>query len=249
MAAGRLPVGHGSGSGIVHSVRGSRCPRSRPGGLGRRSARRSCPVTGCSCVSPAPRPSSCDAQCPPVVPSLGAPDGTDEARRGKESRRAWPRRRRGMVPGTGSTVSERHPMTWNDRPPFRADHVGSLLRPPALLEARSPVRRRGDRRGRAARGRGPVRRRGRRAAAGRRAADGHGRRVPTYLVAHGLHLPARGRRQHRREAAGALPQRRRRPGLRVRGARRCTTGSRSATRSSATRSRSCARRCGRPPTA
>jgi 5-methyltetrahydropteroyltriglutamate--homocysteine methyltransferase len=28
-------------------------------------------------------------------------------------------------------------MTWNDRPPVRADHVGSLLRPPALLEARS----------------------------------------------------------------------------------------------------------------
>ena len=28
-------------------------------------------------------------------------------------------------------------MTWNDRPPFRADHVGSLLRPPALLEARA----------------------------------------------------------------------------------------------------------------
>lgn len=27
-------------------------------------------------------------------------------------------------------------MTWRDRPPFRADHVGSLLRPPALLEAR-----------------------------------------------------------------------------------------------------------------
>jgi 5-methyltetrahydropteroyltriglutamate--homocysteine methyltransferase len=28
-------------------------------------------------------------------------------------------------------------MTWRDRPPFRADHVGSLLRPPALLEARA----------------------------------------------------------------------------------------------------------------
>ncbi len=27
-------------------------------------------------------------------------------------------------------------MTWRERPPFRADHVGSLLRPPALLEAR-----------------------------------------------------------------------------------------------------------------
>jgi 5-methyltetrahydropteroyltriglutamate--homocysteine methyltransferase len=28
-------------------------------------------------------------------------------------------------------------MTWRDTPPFRADHVGSLLRPPALLEARN----------------------------------------------------------------------------------------------------------------
>jgi len=27
-------------------------------------------------------------------------------------------------------------MTWRDSPPFRADHVGSLLRPPELLEAR-----------------------------------------------------------------------------------------------------------------
>src|SRR6516225_10064154 len=27
-------------------------------------------------------------------------------------------------------------MTWRDRPPFRADHVGSLLRPPELLAAR-----------------------------------------------------------------------------------------------------------------
>ncbi len=28
-------------------------------------------------------------------------------------------------------------MTWRDEPPFRADHVGSLLRPPELLEARA----------------------------------------------------------------------------------------------------------------
>jgi len=28
-------------------------------------------------------------------------------------------------------------MTWRDEPPFRADHVGSLLRPPQLLEARA----------------------------------------------------------------------------------------------------------------
>ena len=41
------------------------------------------------------------------------------------------------------------------------------------------------------------------------------RRVPAYVVAHGLHLPARGRRPDRREARGALPQRRRRPRLRA----------------------------------
>src|SRR5215213_1542034 len=28
-------------------------------------------------------------------------------------------------------------MAWRSEPPFRADHVGSLLRPPALLEART----------------------------------------------------------------------------------------------------------------
>ena len=32
------------------------------------------------------------------------------------------------------------------RPPFRADHVGSLLRPPDLLRARDDCRRRADRR-------------------------------------------------------------------------------------------------------
>src|SRR4029434_8558586 len=33
-------------------------------------------------------------------------------------------------------VSERHPPMTYGRPPFRADHVGSLLRPPQLLRAR-----------------------------------------------------------------------------------------------------------------
>ena len=32
-------------------------------------------------------------------------------------------------------------MTWRTEPPFRADHVGSLLRPPALLRARADARR------------------------------------------------------------------------------------------------------------
>ena len=41
-------------------------------------------------------------------------------------------------------------MTWRTEPPFRADHVGSLLRPPALLQARAEHAARGHRRGRAA---------------------------------------------------------------------------------------------------
>ena len=57
------------------------------------------------------------------------------------------------------------------------------------------------------RGRGDHRRR--RPPARGRAADGHRRRVPSYVVAHGLHLPAPGRAPHRGAARGALPQRRR----------------------------------------
>src|SRR6478672_2048791 len=34
------------------------------------------------------------------------------------------------------SFSERHPPMTNGKPPFRADHVGSLLRPPELLRAR-----------------------------------------------------------------------------------------------------------------
>jgi len=76
------------------------------------------------------------------------------------------------------------------KPPFRADHVGSLLRPPALLRARDDF----------AAGRidaaEPARRRGRRHPRGRAQAGGVGlqsppRRVPPCVVAHGLHLPAR----------------------------------------------------------
>ena len=85
-------------------------------------------------------------------------------------------------------------MSLRTTPPFRADHVGSLLRPPNLLQARADK------------------------AEGRLSADelravedeairdvvrmqrdvglalGHRRGVPPHLLAHGLHLPARRRR-------------------------------------------------------
>ena len=83
-------------------------------------------------------------------------------------------------------------------PPFRADHVGSLLRPPELLSARDDH----------AAGRidadelraieDDAIRDVVEAAEGRRAAVGHRRRVPPRLVAHGLHLPARRDRAGRR---------------------------------------------------
>ena len=82
-------------------------------------------------------------------------------------------------------------MTMRDTPPFRADHVGSLLRPPALLRARDDYAAGRDRRRRAARGRGRRDPRRRAHAGGGRASVGHRRRVPPRLLAHGLHLPAR----------------------------------------------------------
>ena len=84
-------------------------------------------------------------------------------------------------------------MAARTRPPFRADHVGSLLRPPRLLQAREDhaAGRIDDDELRGDRGRGDPRRRAR--AGGRRAALGDRRRVPPRLVAHGLHLPARRR--------------------------------------------------------
>ena len=94
------------------------------------------------------------------------------------------------------------------RPPFRADHVGSLLRPPALLQAR-------ERRARPAAStatrsasleddaiREVVRRQ---EEVGLRSR--HGRRVPPRVVAHGLHLPAGRRLEGGRQARRHLPQR------------------------------------------
>ena len=48
-------------------------------------------------------------------------------------------------------------MTLRAAPPFRADHVGSFLRPKCLLDAREQLAKRRDRRRRAARGRGQAR--------------------------------------------------------------------------------------------
>ena len=118
-------------------------------------------------------------------------------------------------------------VTLRTSPPFRADHVGSLLRPRAVARApgRPTPRARSPTRSCAAAE--DARDRGRRTpAAGRRARHGHRRRVPSYVVAHGLHLPARGRPPDRRAARGALPQRRGRSRLHLGRPRRRRTGAR-----------------------
>ena len=92
------------------------------------------------------------------------------------------------------------------KPPFRADHVGSFLRPKALLDARDQFAERRDRRGGAARGRGRRDPRHREVPGGPRPARHHRRRVPPHLLPHRLPDQARGRRdqgRHQRE----LPQR------------------------------------------
>ena len=81
-------------------------------------------------------------------------------------------------------------------PPFRADHVGSLLRPPQLLQARDDFAAGRSTRPSCARSRTTRSASAVQHAGGRRAAVGDRRRVPPRLVAHGLHLPAR--RHHAR---------------------------------------------------
>ena len=83
------------------------------------------------------------------------------------------------------------------KPPFRADHVGSLLRPAALKEAREQARQGRDQRRRAQGGRGPRDRAGDQEAGGGRAAGHHRRRVPPLLVAPRLPLGPRRRRAPR----------------------------------------------------
>ena len=77
-------------------------------------------------------------------------------------------------------------------PPFRADHVGSLLRPAGCCCSRARTTRRAARRDGAARGRGRGIRDGGADAGGRRPASRHRRRVPPRLLAHGLPLPVGG---------------------------------------------------------
>ena len=100
-------------------------------------------------------------------------------------------------------------MSRRTSPPFRADHVGSLLRPPAAAAGPRGLRRRADRGGRPARGRGRGDPRRGPDAGGGRPAVGHRRRVPPGLLAHGLHLPARRGIQGAGQPGGEVPQRRR----------------------------------------
>ena len=96
-------------------------------------------------------------------------------------------------------------------PPFRADHVGSLLRPagPCTGPARTPRWRYHDGRAAGGRGRGhPLRRQD---AGGRRPPVRHGRRAPPWVVAHGLHLPARRHQPGRGEPGRPVPERGRAP--------------------------------------
>ena len=74
------------------------------------------------------------------------------------------------------------------KPPFRADHVGSLLRPAALKEAREKRAKGEISAGRAQGGRGPRDRARHQEAGGGRPAGRHRRRVPPLLVAPRLPL-------------------------------------------------------------
>ena len=87
-------------------------------------------------------------------------------------------------------------MSSRSTPPFRADHVGSFLRPKYLLEAREQKAKGEISAGRAAQGRGPGDRRDRQVPGGRRPAGDHRRRVPPHLLPHRLPRAAR-RRQDR----------------------------------------------------
>ena len=88
-------------------------------------------------------------------------------------------------------------MAQRTKPPFRADHVGSLLRPAALKEAREKRARGEITRRRPQGGRGP-RDRARHQEAGRgRPPVDHRRRIPPLLVASRFPLGSRRRREAR----------------------------------------------------
>ena len=129
-------------------------------------------------------------------------------------------------------------MSQRSRPPFRADHVGSLLRPPALLAARERGGERRDLAGRTARRRGRGDPRGRRLPGGARPAKRHRRRVPPHLLPHRLPGAVRGDRGLRERHRRPLPPRGRRPRLRPAAARDHRQAPPAAVRSSARTSRS-----------
>ena len=93
-------------------------------------------------------------------------------------------------------------------PPFRADHVGSLLRPPELLQARAEHRGRPDRgRGTARASRTTAIREAVAMQARARPQGRHRRRVPPRLLAHGFPLPDRRRHQDRADAEHRVQER------------------------------------------
>ena len=97
------------------------------------------------------------------------------------------------------------------KPPFRADHVGSLIRPDALIKAREQADEERDCRRRAQAH--PARRHPRRGApaGGSRAQARHRRRVQSPLVAPRLHAEIRQCEARPLQDEGALPYRRGRP--------------------------------------
>ena len=146
----------------------------------------------------------------------------------------------GGVREAGSQGTILGPMAPRARPPFRADHVGSLLRPPRLLQrARRPRRRAGSTPtscGRSRTTRSATSCAMQRDAGLQRATDGEFRRASWHMD---FIYQLGGVSQVEDERSRALPQRGGRvdfspPALRVDGRVR------SSTRSSATRSRSCA---------
>ena len=97
------------------------------------------------------------------------------------------------------------------KPPFRADHVGSLIRPDALIKAREQAEKKAISDAELKRdpaGRDP---RGRAHAGGPRAQGRHRRRIQPPLLAPGFHAEVRQRADGAVEADGEVSFRRRRP--------------------------------------
>ncbi len=110
-------------------------------------------------------------------------------------RRPWPATARPTEPQARRSATTGVD-SMRQRPPFRADHVGSFLRPQRLLEAREQHQRGQARRRRAARDRGRVHRRGRARRGAGRPARRDRRRVPAHLFPRRLsRAPGRGRGQ------------------------------------------------------